>query len=402
MKKKFLKVLALIFIVPVFLTGCVTLVRSSYKEFKPTETDLSVWGFYGHIDNGRQNILSEMESLRGTTKNGYNEMYNNFDNAKPFYNLLRVGISAVDMQNQDPSTLKEAFYDFEDMKDYTIAKDTVQNQYVIRYKQPIAYNKLPNADLKVDSVIESLLFSYEIKVGVSAAGTSRNQYNLNVRQHTITPPTEFEISQAKARFEAQSVAPNSNGIATNYLLTSSSTSNTVEIVAAKIVLENDREASRYEKSVKFTRGSNISVKVVYNDGYALNEIEKKLPATSPLNGFINITYNKLEGELLWSMTNTFNGEVRYSGEAYFQGNKKFVVKELFDVIGKNAMSFGNSIVNEIKLDDTDFAFKAIKTNKFSSIKKQNVLKVGVYDNEPSAFLFSKDRTLKVAEFRKIG
>ncbi len=398
MKKKFLKVLALIFLVPVLLTGCITLVRSSYKEFSPVETDLSVWGFYGFMDNGKQSILSEYETLRGTSKNGYSELYDYFDNQKPLYDALRIGVTAVDLKNQTSSQQgKEIYFEFDDMKDYIITG--TGNQYNIKFKQAISYNNFPNRDFTVDNILERLYFNYEIKVAVSAVSSSRDQSNISFSSYSVTEPSAQDLLTAKADFDR--VVIEGDGKQTEYILQYNTVSNYFEVTASKIETQNDIETSRYEKSIKLIRGSDISVKLNYNNGFGIQQKEKKLPITNPIKGF-TLTFNQTEGYLGWNMTYNFGGEIKYSGESYYQGNKKFILKEVFDVVNLNTMSFASSAINEIKFDDVDFAFKMLKGNRFSSLKTQNILKVGLYDGEPQAFVFNKDKTLQVAVFQKHG
>lgn len=399
MKKKFIKVLAMLLFVPVLLTGCITLVRSSYKEFSAVETELSAWGFYGNVDKGRQAILTEYEFLRGTNTTGYGEYYNYLDSQKPLYDMLRIGVTAVELKSQTSSQSgRESFFDFEDMQGYTIKREGTTDQYTINFKRPLTYGNLSSRDFKVDSVFDKIYFTYEVKVSVTAVSSARGQSNISVRSFVITPPTQAEIDAVKSSFNKDEIETEKT---TTYNLTSQVTSNIVEISASKIEVVGGEQTSTYTKTVKFTRGSNITIKSTLQNSFGTQEKESRLPATNPINGF-SVTYNQIEGYLGWNMTHTFGGEVKYYGEAYFQGNKKFLVKEVFDVVGLNAMGFASSIVNEVRLDDTDFYLKTIRGNSFTSLKTQNVLKVGMYDNEPQAYLFSRDRALKVPVFQKFG
>lgn len=400
MKKKFFKVLAIIFLVPVFLTGCITLVSSSQKDFSAVETDLSVWGFYGFVDKGRQNLKAEYEALRGTSKNGYDELYDYLDNQQPLYDVLRVGITAVDLKNQTSSqTGKEAYFEFDDMKDYQITRDGVSDQYTIKYKKSISYNNFPNRDFTVDQILERLYFNYDIKVAVGAVSSARDQSNISFRSYAVTEPSQTSLAEAKASFDR--IVPGEDGRQTEYKLEHITESNYVEIKASKVETQNQDETLRYEKSIKLTRGTDISVKLSYYDGYETITKEKKLPVTNPIRGF-TVNFNQTEGYLGWNITYGFGGEIKFSGESYFQGNKKFLLKEMFEVVNTNAMNFASSVINEIKFDGTDFAFKMLKGNTFTSIKTQNLLKIAVYDSEPQAYIFSKDKTDPVAKFQKYG
>lgn len=401
MKKSFFKVLAVVLVASVLLTGCLTLIKGSYKEFTQVETDLSAWGFYGKIDSGRQIVLSEYETLRGTSKRGYNELYDAFDNQKPLYDILRIGVTALDLKNQAKTELgQEAYYDFDDMKDFVIKKDSaIKEGYVVTFKQPVSYNNFPERDLLVDSVLEKIYFDYEIKAVVSVIASSRDKANIKFSSYVVNAPSVEKIEELKEGFNRDE--DGGNGKIIKYNLQEAVESNYFEITASKTEMKNGVELSKYEKTIRLT--NNVEIKVTHKetDEFLQKTKEKKLPVQNFVKGF-EITFNKLEGFLGWNITYDFGGELVYSGESYFQGNKKFLLKEMFAINTSKTMSFESSVINEISFDDTDFAFKMIKGNKFTSLKSQNVLKVGAYNNEPQAYILSKDKTLQVATFRKYG
>jgi hypothetical protein len=405
MKKKKVGLLAAILLVSFFLSGCANLVRSSYKEFAAVELkqNSSVWDFYGSIQNNKNIMKNDFNTLRGSNSYGYENLYYVLDNQKTLNDVLTNSMVALDLHVNNQAN---AFFEFADKKNYEIKKGTSSTQYKINYNQNYSFNNVVERDIEVDAILESIFFPTEINLRVQKTQV-KEENNILFDTHTISAPDSNEIDNLKVLVNKgpQITGDKEKEVVLTTLYSSTNNSN-FKATVTKTIKQDEVVTYKYEKSLELIANSHIKFTVNYDSFGQNKEIIKLLPIYRPvLSNYI--TFDYLEGSLDWKIVHkAFDDvDVEYTGEAYYQGVNKFLLQEKvsFAAQNKKPLGFEEPYTSQLSIDGDVYNYKYVKGDQdFETLKDMNILKIGIYDNEPQALTFQKTSATSLPEFKRHG
>ena len=324
-------------------------------------TDFSAWEYYYQVDNLQNQLQqsaigcigeqSDNKSLETDIKKYVSIISNN----QNILDIIRDCMATIDcFENRDKSVI----FDFENLKNYKIELVS-GNTYRVTYDH--IFNRCIDKDF--DDDVDNLVYEIPIQttLDITLEKGENNVFNVkSVVKNCVLSPLGSAFEQTKTE----------NGKTITIKRTIESTAVTspkkytqVTVNASKIVKNASGVVEKtYEHESKYF--------LKHNGHFYLQDtvkIEDNVSSQQTLrmdNSFSNITiiFNKQTGYLSYDLKCYLEGQLSANGEIYFQGNNKYVSKQVVSVTptadGK-PMGLNQSFVLESKLQSDNASQKLI-------------------------------------------
>ena len=388
--KKLYTIFALVMFFGFVLSGCDTLIQSSYRNLNTITTEYSAWQFYREIETAYKNMQADFSEIEEKDTEAYQTLYENFDNRENVFRLLRDSVSVLDLFYERQT---EAFYAYEDLNSYIVKKDLniAPNGYKITYGEKLDLNQSLQGDEEIDAVISQLVLPTTVEAIISTVTSSSesgidNGYALILRQRADFPQNYDEVA---ALLPADRVE-NGNNVDFEITITQSSTD--YHVVASKTIKNaSNQTIYSYSRTIKIETKNNfkyLTNEITFTNGSKQTRTYRLEKETRN----INLAFDKVEGKLQWYINYSEPGQIIISGEAYFQGRDKYFVKEQVRVVTAtpSAYNITESFITELYIDGAIYKYKFLPGDyTYTQIAEQNVLKFGIYNNETVAITLNQ-------------
>lgn len=391
--KKAYQLLAILVMSAFLLVGCEGLVQTSFRKLETVATEESAWQFYHALQNSNATMTADLLAMQDKSADSYKELFEVFDNKQNIDRILRDSVVVLDMFYERQ---EDALFMFDDLVEYTAVKDEgiARNGYRITYGELLDWHQVIGGDSDVDNLIAKLIMpltvTATISTNVSGSGSDiQSGYTVDIVQTSAFPANASDL---ESLVPADKTDTSGRHIAYSY--TQSQTSTVFTATAGKVVTDaQDAVVSSYSREIKIEKKSNVNYltsTVTFADG-------TKSAKTFRLDQQIrNITFgfDKQVGLLQWSLNYNGSGQLMVFGEAYFQGRNKYFVKEQYKVISATPAPYSitKSYTTELAIDGAIYKWKYLPGESlYKHIYEEdvNILKFGIYNNDPVAITMQK-------------
>lgn len=376
------------------LTGCDSLVKTTFKTLETVSTEDSAWQFYYAVQSSYDNMTKDVLNIQDKSSAAYAEIHDMFDNKTNIDRILRDSVIVLDLfyeKQTDAFFVFDRLLNFKAIKDETVAQN---NGYRLTYDEKLDWHKVIGGDAEIDSFMSKLLLPSTVTATISTniSGGGENivsGYTLNLTQRSSFPTNAAEIE----KYLPQSTTDTATQRTTTYSFTYSQTSTEFVALAKKQVTNaNDEVIWSYSREINIEKRSSINY-LTSTVTFANGSTSTKTYRLDQQIQNITLGFDKQVGLLQWNI-NYNAGQLLVYGEAYYQGRNKYFVKEQYKVINpaQAPYSISKSYTTELAIDGAIYKFKYVPgESTFKHIYEQdvNILKFGLYDNDAKAITVQK-------------
>lgn len=382
--KNVFKLIIVLVLFSFLLSGCDNLVLSQVKSLQTQTTEFSLFEFFKQLEDGYENLTLDFYAYDQKQSSQYEELYDVFDNSENIMRILRNSVIALDLFYEEEN---EAYYLYESLNNFTAVKDLSisRNGYRLNFEENLNWNKTFNGESEVDNFISLLTLPTSVEATVSnIVGGLGN--TIDLVQSCSFPQNADQIES-----QIPTNTTDEQGNRVEYVYAHSQTSTTFNAsLEKKVITLNENVLSSYKREINIIQQNGIDYltsKITFTNGETITKtyrLDQQIRNTK-------IEYNKQVGLLKWDINYQGQGQLMVYGEAYFQGNNKYLVKQAYKVVSlvPNApYAFLKSFTQELLIDGDFYQFKYVpKELTFESIKDVNLAKFATYNGEEVATTF---------------